>query len=204
MVLNPFKKNGQTKKIKSFHSRLHIIREIINCLIFVFKDVNKKNNKRSTLIDSNALTGDVLALIKKKPKKEYRIPQNQFTQDNDFVEFELFTPKHNNTERGKVIPERNNSQINPRTETHNATIKEKLFKTPRGGSTRESKTTNTNNKSKSTKRPVPNVATQQKRDSVVETAVRSKGEEFPNRGTISTSQNVTLRRYQTRNASGKI
>ena len=120
------------------------------------------------------------------------------------MEFELFTPKQNNTERGKVIPERNNSQINPRTETHNETIKENFFEKSRGGSTRESKTTNTNNKSKSTKRPVPNVATQQKPDSLVETPVRIKGEEFSNRSPISTSQIVTVRRYQTRNASGKI
>ena len=44
------------------------------------------------------------------------------------MEFELFTPKYNNRERRKVIPERNNSQINPRTETHNETVKEKFLK----------------------------------------------------------------------------
>ena len=71
-----------------------------------------------------------------------------------------------------------------------------------GGSTRESINTNTNNKSRSTKIPSPKVATQQKRDSLVSTSERSEGEEFPNRSTASTSQNVTERRYQTRSASG--
>ena len=71
-----------------------------------------------------------------------------------------------------------------------------------GGSTRESINTNTNNNSRSTKIPAPKVATQQKRDSLVSTSERSEGEEFPNRSTASTSQNVTERRYQTRSASG--
>ena len=71
-----------------------------------------------------------------------------------------------------------------------------------GGSTRESIKTNTNNKSRSTKKPAPKVATKQKRDSLVSTSERSEGEEFPNRSTASTSQNVAERRYQTRSASG--
>ena len=51
---------------------------------------------------------------------------------------------------------------------------------------------------------VPKVATQQKRDSLVETTVSRKGEEISNRSTVFTSLNVTTRRYQIRNASGKI
>ena len=86
------------------------------------------------------------------------------------------------------------------TETHNETVKEELFETPMCGSTRETKTTN--NKSRSTKIPAPKVATQQKRDSLLATSERSEGEEFPNESTASASQNVTDRRYQTKNASG--
>ena len=70
------------------------------------------------------------------------------------------------------------------------------------GSTTESINTNTNNKIRSTKIPAPKIATQQKRDSLVSTSERSEGEEFPNRSTASTSQNVAGRRYQTRNATG--
>ena len=49
----------------------------------------------------------------------------------------------------------NNSQINHSIEAHNETDKEELFETPMSGSTRESKNTNTNNKSGSTKIPAP-------------------------------------------------
>ena len=76
------------------------------------------------------------------------------------------------------------------------------FEAAMGGSTRELITTNTNNKSKSTRIPSPKVATQQKRDSLVATSGRNEGEEFPNRSTVSTSQNVTEHRYQTKSASG--
>ena len=58
------------------------------------------------------------------------------------------------------------------------------------------------NKSRSTKVPAPKVATQQKRDSLVSTSERKEGEEFPNKSTASTSQNVAERRYQTKSASG--
>ena len=75
------------------------------------------------------------------------------------------------------------------------------FKRPMGECTRESMNTNTNKKSRSAKIPAPKVATQQKRDSLVSTSERSEGEEFPNRSTASTSQNVAERRYQTRSAS---
>ena len=42
-------KTGQTKKLKSFHRRLHIIREIISCLNFVFEDVNTKKTTKGPL-----------------------------------------------------------------------------------------------------------------------------------------------------------
>ena len=118
------------------------------------------------------------------------------------LEIEVVTPKLNDTERREVQTEGNISQINPNTETHNETVKNESFQTPMGGSTRESLNTNTNNKSRSTKIPAPKVATLQKRDSLVSTSERSEGEEFPNRSTASTSQNVAERRYQTRSASG--
>ena len=111
------------------------------------------------------------------------------------------TPKLNDTERKEVQPERN-SQINPNTETHNETVKDESFQTPMVGSTRESINTKPNIKSRSTKIPAPKVATQQKGDSLVSTSERSEGEEFPNRSTASTSQNVAEQRYQTRSASG--
>ena len=86
--------------------------------------------------------------------------------------------------------------------SHSETVKEELFETPMGGSTRESINTNTNYKSRSTKIPAPKVPTQQKRDSLVATSERSEGEDFPNRSTTFTSKNVTKGRYQTRSASG--
>ena len=114
------------------------------------------------------------------------------------MEIEVVTPKLNDTERREVQPEGNIGQINPNTKTHNETVKDESFQTPIGGSTRESINTNTNSKSRSTKITAPKVATKQKRDSLVSTSERSKGEEFPNRSTASTSQNVAKRRYQTR------
>ena len=94
------------------------------------------------------------------------------------MEIEVVTPKINDTERRENIPEGNNSQIDSSTETHNKTVKVEFFETPRGGSTRESITTNTNNSSRSTKTSAPKVATQQTRDSLVETTGRSEGKEF--------------------------
>ena len=117
------------------------------------------------------------------------------------MEIEVVTPKLNDTERREVQTEGNISQINPNAETHNETVKNESFQTPMGGSTRESINTNTNNRSRSTKIPAPKVAAQQKRDSLVSTSEMSEGEEFPNRSTASTSQNVAERRYQTRSAS---
>ena len=102
-----------------------------------------------------------------------------------FLEIETVTPRLNDTERREVKPEGINCQINPGIETNNDTVKEELFETPVGGSTRSSVTTNINNKSRSTKIPAPNVGTQQKR--------HTEGEEFSNRRTASTSQNFTER-----------
>ena len=101
------------------------------------------------------------------------------TEDNDFVEIEVVTPKLNDTGRREVNPEGNSSQINHSTETHNETVKEESFETPMGESRRESINTNTNNKSRSTMIPEPKAATQQKRDSLVATSERSEGEKFP-------------------------
>ena len=106
------------------------------------------------------------------------------------------TPKLNDRKGREISIEGNNSQANPGTETHNETIKEKLFGIPMGGSTRKSKTTNTNNKSRSTKIPAPKIGTQQKRDSMMAKTAKSKGEEFSNRSTAFTSQNVKERRYK--------
>ena len=118
------------------------------------------------------------------------------------MEIEVVTPKLIDTERREVQPEKNISEINPNTETHNETVKDEPFQTPMGESTRESINTNTNNKSRSTKIPAPKVATQQKLDSLVSTSERSEGEDFPNRSKASTLQNVAERRHQTRSASG--
>ena len=70
MVFNPTIKTGQTKKFKSFYSGPQVIREIMNDLNFVIEDVKTKNNKRSTTIDSNVLTVEVLPLIKKNLRRE--------------------------------------------------------------------------------------------------------------------------------------
>ena len=179
MVLNPTIKTGQTKKFKSFYSGPQVIREIINDLNFVIEDVKTKKQQkvhynRLKRFNSRSATTD-----KKEPKKaksEQRISQNDLTEDNDFVEIEVVTPKLNDTGRREVNPEENNSQINHSTESHNETVKEDLCETAMGGSTRESINTNTNNKSRSTKIPAPKVATQQKQDSLVATSERSEGE----------------------------
>ena len=66
------------------------------------------------------------------------MPQNDLTENNDFVEIEVVTPKLDDTETREVHLEGNISQINPNTETHNETVRDELFQTPMGGSTRES------------------------------------------------------------------
>ena len=70
MVFNPTITTGQTKKIKSFYSEPQVIRKIINYLNIVIEDVKTKNNKKSTMIDSNVLTVEVLPLIKKNLRRE--------------------------------------------------------------------------------------------------------------------------------------
>ena len=59
------------------------------------------------------------------------------------MEKEVATPQLNDTERREVNPERNNSQINPSTETHNETVTVEWFETPIGESKRESINTQT-------------------------------------------------------------
>ena len=170
MVFNPTMKAGKTKKFKSFYSGPQVIREIIIDLNFIIEDVKTKKQQkvhydRVKRFNSRSATTD-----KKEPKKaksEHRISPNDVTEDNDFVEIEVVTPKLNDTGRREVNPEENSSQINHSTDAHNETVKEEFFETPIGGSTRESINTNTNNKSRSTKIPAPKVATQQKRDSLV-------------------------------------
>ena len=203
MVFIPTIKTGQTKKFQSFYSGPQVIREIINDLNFVIEDVKTKNQQKVHYDRLKRFSSRSATTDKKEPKKgkiELRITQNNLTEDNDFVEIEVVTTKLNDTERREVQPEGNISQIHPNTETHNETVKDESFQTPMGGSTRGS--INTNNKSRSTKIPAPKVATQQRRDSLVSTSERSEGEEFPNRSTASTSQNVAEQRYQTRSASG--
>ena len=126
-----------------------------------------------------------------KAKNEPRIPQNDLTEDKDFEEIEVVTPKLNDTGRRENNLEGNIIQIYHIIETHNETLKEELFETPMSRSTRVSINTNTNNKSGSIKIPAPKVATQQMRDSLVAKSENSEGEEFPNRSMASTSQNVT-------------
>ena len=202
MVFNPTMKTGQTKKIKSFYSGSQVIREIINDLNFVIEDVKTKRQKKVHYDRPKRFNSTTDKKEPKKAKSEPRISQNDITEVNDFGENEVVTPKLNDTGRREVNPEGKNSQINRSTETNKETVKEELFETPMGGSTRESININTNNKSRSTNIPAPKVATQQKRDSLVATSERSEGEEFPNRSTASTSQKVTERQYQTRSTSG--
>ena len=163
MVFNPTMKTGQTKKFKSFYSGPQVIREIINDLNFVIEVVKTKKQEkvhydRLKRFNSRSATTDQKE--PKKAKSEPRLSQNDLTEDNDFVEIEVVTPKMNDTGRREVNPEENNSKINHTTEAHNETVKEELFQSPMGGSTRESVNTNTNNKSRSTKIPAPKVATQ--------------------------------------------
>ena len=103
-MFNPTIKNGQTKKFKSFYSGPQVIREIINDLNFVIEDVKTKKQQnvhydRLKRFNSRKATTD-----KKEPKKgkiEPRITQNDITEDNDFVEIEVVTPKLNDTEKKK-------------------------------------------------------------------------------------------------------
>ena len=205
IVFKPTMKTGQTKKFKSFYSQPQVIREIINGLNFVIEDKKTKKQQNVNYDQLKRFNSRSATIDKKEPNKaksEPRISQIDLTEDSDFVEIEVVTPKLNDTGRREVNPQENNIQINNSTEDHNETVKEELFETPMGGSTRESININTQNKSISTKIPAPKVAKQQKRDSLVATCERIEGEEFPNRSTASTSQSVTKRRYQTRSTPG--
>ena len=117
------------------------------------------------------------------------------------MEIEVVAPKLNDTEKREVNLGGNISQINPSSETKIETVEMELLKTPMGGSTRESITSNTNNKSRSRDIFEAEVPTQHKQDNLVETNERSECEGFPKRSTAFTSQNVNQRRYQTRSAS---
>ena len=139
------------RTLSLFYSGPQIKREINNDLNFVVENVKtekqqkvhynrpKNFNSRSAITDKNE---------SKNAQSEPRIPQNDLTEDNNFVEIEVVTPKLNDTGRREVNPEGNKSQNNPSTETHNETVKDELLKTPMGGSTRESKNTNTQQKQK--------------------------------------------------------
>ena len=59
-------------------------------------------NKKSAVIDSTVLIAEVKPLIENEltsQKCEPRIPQNYLTEDNDFVEIEVLTPKLNVREK---------------------------------------------------------------------------------------------------------
>ena len=130
MAFNPTMKTDQTKKFKSFYIGPQVLREIINDLNFVIEDVKTKKQPkvhygRLKRFNSRSATTD-----KKEPQKaksEPRISQNDLTEDNDFVENEVVTPKLNDTGRKERNPEENNSQINHNTEAHNERVKEELF-----------------------------------------------------------------------------
>ena len=118
IVFNPTMKTGQTKKFKSFYSGPQVIREIINYLNFVIEDVKTKKTTKGPLRWTQRFNSRSATTDKKEPKKEKiepRITQNDLTEDNDFVEIEVVTPKLNDTERREVQPERNSRQINPNT-----------------------------------------------------------------------------------------
>ena len=140
VVFNPTMKTGQTKKFKSFYSGPQVIREINNDQNFVIEDVKTKKKQKvhyDRIKRFNSRSATTAENETKKAKSEPRISQNDFTEDNDFVEIEAVIPKLNDTGRREVNPEGNNSQINHSTETHNERVKEELFETPMGGSTRE-------------------------------------------------------------------
>ena len=134
MVFKPTIKTGQIKKFKSFYSGPQVIREIINNLNFVVEDVKTKKQQKVHYDRLKGFNSRSATTDKKEPKKgkiEPRITQNDVTEDNDFVEIEVVTPKLNVTERIEVQPEGNISQINPNTEFHNETVKDESFQTPK-------------------------------------------------------------------------
>ena len=75
-------------------------REIVNNLNFVIEDVKTKKQQkvhydRLKRFNSRSVTIDKKET--KKAKSEPRISQNDLTQDNEFVETEVVTPKLNDT-----------------------------------------------------------------------------------------------------------
>ena len=103
-------KTGQTKKFKSIYSGPQVIREIINDLNFVIEDVKTKKQEKVHYDRLKRFSSRSATTDKKEPKKaksEPRISQNDLTEDKDFVEIEVVTPKMNNTGRREVNPEEN-------------------------------------------------------------------------------------------------
>ena len=112
-----------------------------------------KNNKKSTTIDSNILTIEVLTLIKNKLRRQ-RVNLQWQKQPYGGQSFCGISSKHSRTDwkRKKIIFSwRGNGQIYLSTDTLIETVEKDLFETLRVVSTREWKATNTNNKSASTK-----------------------------------------------------
>ena len=105
MVFNPTMKTGQTKKFTSFYSGPQVIPEIINDLNFVIEDVKTKKQQKvhyDRLKSFNSRSDSTHKKESKKAKSEPRISQNDLTEDNDFVDNKVVTPKLNNTERREV------------------------------------------------------------------------------------------------------
>ena len=126
MIFKPTIKIGQTKYFKLFYSGPPVIREIINDLNIVTEDEKTKSTKGPP--QSNQIFNSRSATIEekrtKKAKSEPRIPQTDLTENINFLEIEVVTPRINDIETREVIPEGNNGQISPTIETHNETVKE--------------------------------------------------------------------------------
>ena len=79
MVFNPTKKNGQTKKFKTFYSGPQVIREIISNLNFVIEDVKTKKQQKVHYDRLKRFNSRKATTDKKEPnegKIEPRITQN--------------------------------------------------------------------------------------------------------------------------------
>ena len=75
-------------------------REINNDLNFVIEDVQTKKQQKvhyDQLERFNSRSATIDKKEAKKAKIEPRISQNDLTEDNDFVEIEVVTPKLNDT-----------------------------------------------------------------------------------------------------------
>ena len=156
----------------------------------------QRNIKRPTSIDSNFLMAEVVSLIKKKLTRQrvnQKYKKKDFREDN---ENEIITPKLNDTEKRElflmgIIVNLTLALDFPIKQSRRNLLKHQ-------GSSKESITTNINNKKRRWKISPPKLAKQQKRDNLAETTERSEGEELPNKNTAFTSQNVSEQRYQTR------